>query len=107
MSLYALNQRVWCKSQDSLGIIMEARYVGTPRKAEYVIALVSGVQHVVDGELRHKRVGRDWMCGSADLRAADWCCDGCDRWLSGQPHKTAPDGEYPNGLGFCFLCSHA
>jgi hypothetical protein len=32
-------------------------------------------------------------------------CDGCGRTLRGQPHRTAPDGEYPSGLHFCFLCS--
>ena len=102
MSLYAIGQRVWCKSQNSLGFITEARY--TP-KAEYVIDLVSGVQTVIDGKLVNERLNRDWMCGSADLRAADWGCDGCDRWLAGSPYATAPDGEYPNGLHFCFLCA--
>jgi hypothetical protein len=93
VSLYAINQRVWVRSQQSLGFISEARYVayGGKRKAEYVITLVEHNQ-------------RDWMCGSKDLRAADWCCDGCDRWLPGHPHATGPDGEYPNGLSFCFLC---
>jgi hypothetical protein len=32
-------------------------------------------------------------------------CDGCDKTRRGQPHRTSPDGEYPNGLHFCFLCS--
>ena len=49
MSLYAIGQRVWCKSQNSLGFITEARY--TP-KAEYVIDLVTGVQSFVNGELQ-------------------------------------------------------
>ena len=94
MSLYAIGQRVWCRSQNSLGFITEARYVtyGGKRKAEYVITLVEHNQ-------------RDWMCGSNDLRAADWGCDGCDRWLPGYPYATAPDGEYPTGLSFCFLCA--
>jgi hypothetical protein len=97
MSLYAIGQRVWCKSLDSLGTVTEANYVtvGGKRKAQYVIDLVAH---------QHWPNGGDWMCGSKDLRAADWCCDGCDRWLPGQPHRTGPDGEYPNGLSFCFLC---
>jgi hypothetical protein len=112
MSLYAIGQRVWCKSQNSLGIVTEARYTGMPRKAEYVIDLGSGTQRFTgrtdrfgNAEFEHERLGRDYMTGSRDLRAADWGCDGCDRWLPGQPHATAPDGEYPNGLHFCFLCS--
>ena len=107
VSLYAIGQRVWCKSQNSLGFITEARYVtyGGRRKAEYVIDLVTGVERFIDGKIQNERVGRDWMCGSNDLRAADWGCDGCERWLPGHPYATAPDGEYPSGLSFCFLCA--
>lgn len=32
-------------------------------------------------------------------------CDGCGKTRRGQPHTYAPDGEYPRGLQFCFLCS--
>jgi len=32
-------------------------------------------------------------------------CDGCGKRYRGRPHATAPDGEYPHGLQFCFLCS--
>jgi hypothetical protein len=32
-------------------------------------------------------------------------CDGCGKRYRGQPHRTGPDGEYPDGLHFCFLCS--
>jgi hypothetical protein len=105
MALYAIGQRVWCKSQKSLGIITEARY--TP-KAEYVIQLVTGMQkYDAAGKRYHIPVDppRDYMTSSKDLRAADWSCDGCDRWLAGSPYATAPDGEYPSGLQFCFLCA--
>jgi hypothetical protein len=107
MSLYTKEQRVWCKSQNSLGFITEARYVtyGGKRKAEYVIDLVTGTRKLIDGKMQDERRGMDWMCGSDDLRAADYCCDGCSRWLRGTPHEYAPDGEYPNGLAFCFLCT--
>ena len=88
MSLYAIGQRVWCKSQDSLAVIREANY--TP-KAAYLVGPWEGP-------------GNDLLTGSRDLRAADWCCDGCGRWLPGRPYRTGRDGEYPDGLGFCFLC---
>lgn len=31
-------------------------------------------------------------------------CDGCGKTYRGQPYGYAPDGEYPRGLQFCFLC---
>jgi len=36
--------------------------------------------------------------------AVTFGCDGCGKTLRGRPFETAPDGEYPRGLGFCFLC---
>lgn len=96
MSLYAIGQRVWCKSQGSLGYVTEARYVGKPRKAEYVIELDTDTQQRFD-----------WMCGSKDLRAADWCCEGCGRWLAGQPFRSDivyVFGEQDDRFDFCFLC---
>lgn len=92
MSLYAIDQLVWVKSHKMLGVISEANY--TPR-ATYVVQLRPRVAVLAS---------EDWMCGSKDLRAADWCCDGCGRWLPGHAYRTAPDGEYANGLSFCFLC---
>lgn len=86
MSLYAINQLVWCRSQKALGTVQEANY--TP-KAHYLVSF--GPNH-------------ELLTGSSDLRAADWCCDGCDRWLPGRPYRTSPDGEHPHGLHFCFLC---
>jgi hypothetical protein len=32
-------------------------------------------------------------------------CDGCGKTFRGEAHATAPDGEYPHGLRFCFLCT--
>jgi hypothetical protein len=93
MSLYAIDQRVWVRSQEALATVTEANYVqweGMKRHAHYVVKFITSPN--------------DWACGSKDLRAADWCCDGCGRWLPGRPYRTAPDGEYPNGLSFCFLC---
>lgn len=101
MALYADSQRVWCRSQQSLGIIREANY--TP-KAVYVVEFVSRDKKFIDGEWQHVPTGHDFMTGSKDLRAADWSCDSCDGWFPGRPYRTAPDGEYPNGLQFCFLC---
>lgn len=93
MSLYAIDQKVWCRSLGTLATVTEANYAGHPhRRAQYLLALPGNGGAV------------DYLTGSSDLRSADWCCDGCGRWLAGYPHATAPDGEYPNGLGFCFLC---
>ena len=98
MSLYAIDQRVWIKPLDSLGVITEANYVRRAggRKAQYIVDLVN------ESGQRHPPLA--YMTGSDELRAADWCCDGCGRWLPGHAYKTAPDGEYPNGMSFCFLC---
>ena len=91
MSLYTIGQQVWVKPFDSLGTVAEANYVGKPRKASYIVRLKDG--------------GDSIGIGSDGLRAADWGCDACGRYLAGVPYATAPDGEYPNGLAFCFLCA--
>ena len=52
-------------------------------------------------------------CGKCSLRpdhrghhsTVTFACDGCDGRFRGYPHRTAPDGEFPTGLKFCFLCS--
>ena len=100
MSLCAIEQKVWVKSENMLGIVKDAGYnrpseMGN-RKARYVVRMLEGVKWQIT----------DLTTDSDDLRAADWCCDGCGRWLPGQPHATAPDGEFPNGLSYCFLCTH-
>jgi hypothetical protein len=98
VSLYAIEQRVWVKSANVLGIVKDAGYTRRSdmgvRRAKYMVRLQDGVEWRIT----------DLVTDSSNLRAADWCCDGCGRWLPGQPHRTAPDGEYPNGLSFCFLC---
>ena len=92
MALYTTEQRVWVRSENVLRTVSEANYSRLNRKAVYMVKL--------DG------TPSAFMTNSTNLRAADWCCDGCNRWLPGQPHHTEPDGEYPNGLSFCFLCTH-
>jgi hypothetical protein len=92
MSLYAIEQRVWFKPKRCLATVLGASYNGTPRRAHYTVNIGTANVAVLVPAM------------SADLRAADWCCDGCDRWLPGHPYRSAPDGEYPNGLHFCFLC---
>lgn len=34
-----------------------------------------------------------------------WVCDGCGRRRRSAVHSHAPDGEYPMGLHFCFMCA--
>jgi hypothetical protein len=31
-------------------------------------------------------------------------CDGCGKTRRGTPHRYMQDGEYDNGLAFCFMC---
>lgn len=99
--MYQLQQRVWVKDRKQLGWISERGWMPlfkdgelVGRRAFYVVALNS----------------HDYMTGSDNLRAADWCCDGCGRWLAGVAHATTPDGlcydRVPDSLlHFCFLCS--
>jgi hypothetical protein len=99
--MYSMNQRVWVKSEQTLARVDERGWLLTAngRRAFYVV-------HFIDSTAFGDRsTGANFLTGSDNLRSADWACDGCDRWLPGQPHRTAPDGEYPNGLQFCFLCS--
>ncbi len=89
--MYALGRRVWVKPLDTLGTIKERGWsYEPPRRAAYVVLLEAGIE---------------FHASPDDLRAADWGCDGCNRWLPGRPYATAPDGEYPNGLQFCWVCA--
>jgi hypothetical protein len=90
--MYAIGRRVYVKSHDEVGIVSEANFatIGETRHAVYVVSFVNG---------------SDYLCGPSDLRGADYCCDGCDRWMRGIPYGYARDGEYENGLAFCFLCA--
>lgn len=31
-------------------------------------------------------------------------CDSCEKTYRGRPHAYGRDGEYPQGLLFCFMC---
>lgn len=35
-----------------------------------------------------------------------FACDSCGRRYRGKPTATSRDGEYPDGLQFCFLCAN-
>jgi hypothetical protein len=111
MSLYAIDQRVWCKSEKSLAIVREARYVtvGGKRKAEYVICFVKDEQVPTPGGtwVHPPKSLPDFMTGSGNLRAADWCCDGCERWLRGTHYRAEYDRDGIINVAFCFLCIEA
>jgi len=34
-----------------------------------------------------------------------FACDGCGATRRGYAHATSDDGEFANGLAFCFLCT--
>lgn len=92
MSLYSIGRKVYCPEVGEVGVISEANYgfgPGSRRTANYVVMF----SHY------------DLLCGSADLRAVDYDCDGCGKPRAGRPHATADDGEYANGLRFCFPCA--
>lgn len=36
--------------------------------------------------------------------ARTYDCDGCGQARAWPPHRSGPDGEYPDGLHFCFPC---
>jgi hypothetical protein len=96
--MYQLQQRVWVKSEGILATIEERGWMPTAqgRRAFYIVGWTTpkpmgGAYHTL-------------LTGSDNLRAADWGCDGCSRYLPGYPYATAPDG--PDGrLQFCFLCA--
>lgn len=92
MALYPIGREVWSRSQKRVGTISEANYSRMDGKAQYLVAF---------GE------GDDYLCGSVDLRAADWTCDGCGRELPGHPHhleRVMVFGEQDDAIGLCFLC---
>lgn len=90
--MYQIGRPVYVKSHDSVGVITEANYIGKPRHACYVVTLPDG---------------NDFMCGKDNLRAADWCCDGCNRWLPNSSRFADTKGDIygDDALAFCFLCA--
>lgn len=90
--MYDYDRRVYVKSAATTGTISERNFltVNGRRRAQYIVQFPDG---------------SDYLTGSEDLRAADFCCDGCDRWL---PMSSKGDGPrdsdgYLLAL-FCFLC---
>jgi hypothetical protein len=92
--MYAIDRQVWIKSLKQLGRVTERNYVGNPRKAHYIV-------HYMD----EMGGSSDYLTGSNDLRPADWDCDGCGRWASGNPAATLinPSDDVVEGR-YCFLC---
>jgi hypothetical protein len=93
MALYAIGRQVYSRTHDAVGTIAEANY-GPGRKAATYLVLFGGVP---GGAC-------DWLCGSGDLRAVDYYCDGCGQPRAGRPAGYGRDGEYERGLAFCFPC---
>ena len=98
--MYEIGTKVYVKSINEVGRIIERNWLSTPtRHATYIVMLVD-----------ERGEAWDYMTGSDDLRRADRCCDGCGKWLpftSFNGGASGPDGEYPNAIHFCFLCTRA
>jgi hypothetical protein len=89
--MYDYDRRVFVRSLKRTGRIAERNYLRTePRRAAYVVTFPDGT---------------DYLTGSADLRPADYICDGCGAWRSGSPHASGDDGEYAGAMQFCWLCA--
>lgn len=108
MSLYPISRSVWCKPLGAVGTIAEANYatVNGKRKAEYIVHIPT--EDVTNNEtIATIAPAINFLVGSKDLRAADWCCEGCGRWLRGQPFKSEiiyAYGEQDDRFDYCFLC---
>lgn len=94
--MYAIGTKVYVKSVGRVGRVSDRARSGSHGRVSYVVRWVD-----LGG-------GGDYMTASRDLRNAEGgCCDGCGRWLPPSSYlggATGPDGEYPHGLKFCFLC---
>lgn len=88
--MYSYGRKVYCKSLKKVGKISERNYVGKPRRAHYVVTFEDGT---------------DFLTGPANLRAADWQCDGCGGWRSSEPAAVAinPSDGVEEGR-YCFVC---
>jgi len=82
--MYAIDRQVFVRSLGQVGRISERNYEGAPRHATYVVTFEDGF---------------DFLTRSGDLRPADWQCDGCNGWRSGNPTMRDPDVGW-----FCWLC---
>jgi len=86
--MYDYGTKVYVKSLDFVGTVEERGRHRSSGRAWYVV---------------WDRDGRDYMTGSADLRRADFCCDGCGRWLPyGSVASRANTAD--DSFQFCFLC---
>lgn len=96
--MYDYGTKVYCKPLKEVGTITERNYVqrNGSRRACYVVEFAPG---------------QDFMCGSNDLYRADYVCDGCSNWRSGQPEEVSEvrlgDGTVDDRFGFCFICVQA
>lgn len=94
--MYDFDRRVYCKSQDRVGKVIDRHYgyVSGKRRASYLIEFGPG---------------DDYLTGSDDLRAADMCCDGCNKDLPASSFNGG--GQYRNPydgvveVEYCFLCA--
>ena len=98
--MYAIGQQVWVKSEKLLASVQERGYLphhkdGEPvsRRAFYVI------------EWQDEGGHKSFMTGSDNLRAADWCCDGCGRWLPDNRRWRRLGSPETDIIELCFTCS--
>ena len=92
MALYEIGTPVWVKSEKCVGFIHEANYHTNSegkRNAHYLVGMPEGARH------------SSLLCGSKNLRRADFNCDGCGRWL---PMSSIHTRDSETGW-FCYLCT--
>lgn len=107
--MYDLGRLVWVKDQQFVGRICERYFVTTNdrRHAHYIVEEVK--QRWIEADPprpgMYRRVirrwvptGYDYLTGPSNLRAADFQCEDCDRWL-----PSSSDGGHPEAA-VCFLC---
>lgn len=95
-NMFAIGQRVWMRADEVTGEVL-ARWWGKDdeghRRAWYRVACDVPMQ---DGTIDH----RETVVKTGQLRAADFCCDGCGRWL-----PTSSMDAFNEDVILCYLCT--
>jgi hypothetical protein len=91
--MYTIGKPVWCRSQEHIGYVAERNYTLGPKPKSAV--------YVVDFHDPDSGNTIDFTTVTKDLRAADWCCHRCRRWLA----KNKQQRFRGNGIVECFTCT--
>lgn len=99
-NMFEVGQKVWLTEMKTTGVVTKRwwRRIAGHNRAHYEVLLDRKIRpHPgLDFETQASTVVR-----SGQLRAGDFCCDGCGRWLPNGSKAVSDEN-----ITLCFLCAH-